>query len=502
MFHGEGPGGDDTYEGALNDEGALSGLGVYTWSNGDVYDGAWLRGLKHGRGAMRWSGGGAYIGEWWNDAMHGVGELTAGDGTHYRGSWDFGAKQGLGRQTFPNGDTYEGLWKEGRPHGPGLYKWAGGAGAAPGNGSGGGSPGDEYNGEWSDGTMCGWGTLVFAATDDRYDGEWADGHEHGNGVYTWGESGATFSGTWRRGRKHGPGIWAPALQQRARKKRATERTLLLRQESDGGAGAGGLSAPGVGATVERGAEARHLLLSSDSETEPGDHSRAAANMGHISGAPVVQATSCGSDTRGGRGLGGGGGGKKLLLCEYENGAMIREESVDAELAQRPSPADGHGTGTGEASTAAAVVAAVSSAAAGFSSPLTRGARADKVRQVRAGETIFKGHRSYELMLQLQLGVRWSVGRDHYHAPLQPWAPTSADFERTVAQRFPRGGGAGATPPHPAGDFAWKDYSPAAFRRLRQLWGVDSGEYMLSLCGDHALRELSSPGGVRGLGLRG
>jgi 1-phosphatidylinositol-4-phosphate 5-kinase len=29
---------------------------------------------------------------------------------------------------------------------------------------------------------------------------------------------------------------------------------------------------------------------------------------------------------------------------------------------------------------------------------------------KQGETIFKGHRSYDLMLNLQLGIRYSVGR--------------------------------------------------------------------------------------------
>ena len=29
---------------------------------------------------------------------------------------------------------------------------------------------------------------------------------------------------------------------------------------------------------------------------------------------------------------------------------------------------------------------------------------------RAGEKIYKGHRSYDLMLNLQLGIRYSVGR--------------------------------------------------------------------------------------------
>lgn len=33
----------------------------------------------------------------------------------------------------------------------------------------------------------------------------------------------------------------------------------------------------------------------------------------------------------------------------------------------------------------------------------------------------------------------------------------------------------------------------ALRDLRAMFGIDPSEYMLSLCGDKALRELSSPG---------
>jgi hypothetical protein len=39
----------------------------------------------------------------------------------------------------------------------------------------------------------------------------------------------------------------------------------------------------------------------------------------------------------------------------------------------------------------------------------------------------------------------------------------------------------------------RPWSTAVFRRLRQRWGIDAGDFMLSLCGDQALRELSSPG---------
>ena len=122
--------------------------------------------------------------------------------------------------------------------------------------------------------------------------------------------------------------------------------------------------------------------------------------------------------------------------------------------------------------------------------------ADKNEKV--GEIISSEHRSYELMLDLQLGVRWSVS---LYTPRPPPAATSghagdsADlgpFVEKVKVRFPRQGSA-ETPPHPNGNFKWKDYCPQLFRRLRQLFSTDPAEYMLSICGDQALRELPSPG---------
>ena len=34
---------------------------------------------------------------------------------------------------------------------------------------------------------------------------------------------------------------------------------------------------------------------------------------------------------------------------------------------------------------------------------------------------------------------------------------------------------------------------AAFRKLRDIFGINTSEYLLSICGDQALRELPSPG---------
>ncbi|CBI24409.3 unnamed protein product, partial [Vitis vinifera] len=45
-------------------------------------------------------------------------------------------------------------------------------------------------------------------------------------------------------------------------------------------------------------------------------------------------------------------------------------------------------------------------------------------------------------------------------------------------------------PHQSSDFRWKDYCPLVFRTLRKLFKVDPDEYMISICGNDALRELS------------
>jgi 1-phosphatidylinositol-4-phosphate 5-kinase len=110
---------------------------------------------------------------------------------------------------------------------------------------------------------------------------------------------------------------------------------------------------------------------------------------------------------------------------------------------------------------------------------------------KQGETISKGHRNYELMLNLQLGIRHSVGRQAPAASLD-LKPSAFDPKDKIWRRFPREG-TKYTPPHQSTEFKWKDYCPLVFRSLRKLFKVDPADYMLSICGNDALRELSSPG---------
>ncbi|XP_047309446.1 phosphatidylinositol 4-phosphate 5-kinase 2-like [Impatiens glandulifera] len=109
---------------------------------------------------------------------------------------------------------------------------------------------------------------------------------------------------------------------------------------------------------------------------------------------------------------------------------------------------------------------------------------------KPGNVISKGHKNYELMLNLQLGIRYSVGK---HVSIIR-ALKASDFEpkEKYWTKFPTGGSK-STPRHHSVDFKWKDYCPMVFRHLRELFGIDPAEYMLAICGNEGLRELSSPG---------
>ncbi|XP_019187850.1 PREDICTED: phosphatidylinositol 4-phosphate 5-kinase 4-like [Ipomoea nil] len=127
-----------------------------------------------------------------------------------------------------------------------------------------------------------------------------------------------------------------------------------------------------------------------------------------------------------------------------------------------------------------------------SASFTRGSpiRIPKVVK-KQGDSISKGHKNYELMLNLQLGIRHSVGRPG-PVPSLDLKPSAFDPREKYWTRFPPEGSK-STPPHASCDFRWKDYCPKVFRALRMMFKVDAADYMLSICGNDALRELCSPG---------
>ncbi|KAG2410392.1 Phosphatidylinositol 4-phosphate 5-kinase [Vigna angularis] len=105
--------------------------------------------------------------------------------------------------------------------------------------------------------------------------------------------------------------------------------------------------------------------------------------------------------------------------------------------------------------------------------------------------IFGGRRSYYLKLNLQLGIRYTVGKI---TPVPAREVRSSDFgdRARIRMYFPKEGSQ-LTPPHCSVDFYWKDYCPMVFRNLREMFKLDAAEYMMSICGDSGLRDISSPG---------
>lgn len=150
-------------------EGVRDGVGKLEWSNGDVYEGDFKNGLRHGKGTMvelngkrkyegtwvlsqkegkgveMFSNGDKYTGDFSGDRFHGQGELIT-KGGHYTGSFKNGLRDGFGIMQFRTNCRYEGFWCKGRMEGKGLYIWA---------------DARKYEGEWLNGERTGMGVLTM-----------------------------------------------------------------------------------------------------------------------------------------------------------------------------------------------------------------------------------------------------------------------------------------------------------------------------------------------------
>ncbi|ONI17833.1 hypothetical protein PRUPE_3G181700 [Prunus persica] len=69
-------------------------------------------------------------------------------------------------------------------------------------------------------------------------------------------------------------------------------------------------------------------------------------------------------------------------------------------------------------------------------------------------------KNYDLMLNLQLGIRYSIGK---HASIvRDLKPSDFNPKEKFWTRFPPEG-SNKTPPHQSFEFRWKDYCPMVFR---------------------------------------
>ncbi|BFG38788.1 hypothetical protein CerSpe_250620 [Prunus speciosa] len=424
------------------------GRGRYAWSDGCIYEGEWRRGMRHGSGKIIWPSGAIYEGEFSGGYMHGTGTYIGSDKMTYKGRWRLNLKHGLGYQVYPNGDAFEGSWIQGMPEGPGKYTWVNG---------------NVYLGNMKGGKMSGKGTLTWT-NGDSFEGSYLNGMMHGFGVYTWSDGGF-YVGTWTRGLKDGKGSFYPK----------------------------GSRLPAVEELYLNALRKRGLLPDLRKQNNAHIHhsvDMANSKIGESQGSHRVSADKLSN--------------RNLLNLEpsHRNVSLERRWSLEVSFEK----VIGHDSleggekdaGTGIPILEREYMQGVLISELVLNNSFTSSSRRAKRRQKklakvvkRPGEAIIKGHRSYDLMLSLQLGIRYTVGKI---TPIQRREVRASDFGPRASfwMNFPKDGSQ-LTPPHQSVDFRWKDYCPMVFRNLREMFKIDAADYMMSICGNDALRELSSPG---------
>ncbi|KAK6944453.1 MORN motif [Dillenia turbinata] len=409
-------------------------------SNGDVYTGYWYDNLPHGHGKYVWSDGCVYVGEWHNGRTMGKGRFSCPSGATYEGDFKAGNMDGNGVYKAPNGDIYRGSWAMNFRQGNGVQKLANGdsydgdwhCGVQEGQGKYQWKNGNHYVGNWRHGMMFGKGTLYWA-NGNSYEGFWEDGLPRGNGTFRWSD-GSYYVGNWSKDPNEQNGTFHPS----------------------------GVSSE---RNVEWDPQEVFNVYLKDCKVCPNEK---------VSSLPSQKKLALWSSAK----------------TTESSVKQPRRLSVDDRVykgAERTS--FDRMSGSDDVSCYESLMGTPTEYMFSKGSPGQQ-LRIPKAGK-RQGETISKGHKNYDLMLNLQLGIRYSAGKAAPPVSLD-LKPSAFDPKEKVWTRFPSEGSK-HTPPHQSSEFRWKDYCPLVFRTLRKLFKVDPADYMLSICGNDALRELSSPG---------
>ena len=98
-----------------------SGIGIFTFSTGEIYEGHWVDDRCQGKGKYVFTNGDIYYGEFYNDLFNGHGIYIYENGQIYDGEWKGGLKHGKGILKYSEGQVYEGEFVDGMLNGYGKY---------------------------------------------------------------------------------------------------------------------------------------------------------------------------------------------------------------------------------------------------------------------------------------------------------------------------------------------------------------------------------------------
>jgi 1-phosphatidylinositol-4-phosphate 5-kinase len=184
--------------------------------NNDYYSGQWLDNFPHGQGKYLWIDGCMYVGGWFKGKTMGKGRFSWPSGATYEGEFKSGYMDGIGTYIGSTGDTYKGQWIMNLKHGHGVKNYASGdlyegewrRGLQERQGRYQWKNGSYYIGEWKNGEICGKGTFVWT-NGNRYDGFWENGMPKGNGTFKW-LDGSFYVGNWSKDPSEQNGTYYPS----------------------------------------------------------------------------------------------------------------------------------------------------------------------------------------------------------------------------------------------------------------------------------------------------
>ena len=92
-----------------------------SYVDGSKYKGQFVNSKRHGLGIYYYSNGDIYGGHWANDVFDGEGFYIFNNGERYQGQLKAGKKHGQGRYFYANGRIYNGNWAFDNKNGKGSF---------------------------------------------------------------------------------------------------------------------------------------------------------------------------------------------------------------------------------------------------------------------------------------------------------------------------------------------------------------------------------------------
>lgn len=416
----------------------VAGSGVMTevekvLQNGDLYSGGFSGNVPHGRGKYLWADGCMYEGEWRKGKAAGKGKFSWTSGATFEGEFKSGRMEGFGTFIGADGDSYRGSWIADQKHGNGCKSFANG---------------DFYEGQWRRNFQEGNGRYVWR-NGNQFIGEWRGGVISGRGVLVW-ANGNRYEGQWESGVPKGNGVFT-----------WTDGSCYVGSWSKDPMSQHQLNLKFIPSAVPGNAAGSRFSSSLGDSLHPFPPTKLRPSLdGTLARGSVAEKNF-----------------PRICIWDSDNDAgditcdII--DTIEASMLYK----DGYEFGQGIES------------AGKFKGRNLYCFEEGELK--KPGQIISKGHKNYDLMINFQLGIRYSVGKPGSTQPRE-LKPSDFDPMEKFWIRFPSEGSK-ITPPHQSPDFRWKDYCPLVFRHLRKLFAVDPADYMIAICGSDALRELSSPG---------